>query len=166
MEDEFYRLLEQMAYQPLTDAEAAKKVADDLEAAVIPPHSKTGLPADAICPRLPAYMKQQLIEKGEQPDVIKPTKARVHSKRIELFLYSCKVASAVAACLLMLFVTQLTTSEVSQSSDTTKTNNSYKSEFLLEKPSDSLSSYLSDGSSAVAGWLQDFSSCILEQIKK
>lgn len=134
---EFLQLLEDMASDehPLDDCSI--KEANLLE-------------RDAGSNRMPAYLKEEILTRVAQPDIQIVATPRKISKRMEFFLYSCRVTVAVAASLLLLFVASFSQSIVTpQQEANTQTQ--------LDV-TDAITDHFTNNSTAITGWLQSFPS--------
>lgn len=103
--------------------------------------------------QMPAYLKEQIIERTKQPDIQPVSAKRKCSKRMELFLYSCKVSAAVAASLVIIITVSATQSSIS----TVPNRNTSVMEHLQEfSEPNRISQKISKGSQSITNWLQDF----------
>ena len=99
--------------------------------------------------RMPDYLKEQILERAAQPDIQVVTTPRHISRRMELFLYSCRVTAAVAASLLILLVTSLTQEPFHSTSEPPAR--------VQVDVTGTITEHFSDSSQNITGWLQDFS---------
>lgn len=160
MDSEFIKLLSEMASMPLD----ANNPADALAAANrLEEHTLSDLAQHDAFPdlqnnpsgiRMPAYLKEQIIRRTSQPDMQIRSTPRRFSKRMELFLYSCKVTAAVAACLMMVITfSMLQGSEYSLSKQT----ESLLETNIMENTINSIVTQLNNGSRNITLWLQNVS---------
>ncbi len=154
---EFLQLLEDMASDehPLDDRSI--KQANLLEQHMKEEHLIHSYELDEIpnadSNRMPAYLKEQILTRVSQPDMQIVATPRKISKRMEFFLYSCRVTVAVAASLLLLFVASFSQSIVApQSGANTQTQ--------LDV-TDAITDHFTNNSTAITGWLQSFSKQIM-----
>lgn len=165
MDSEFMKLLCEMAQEQF-DEESFRKaadIADRLEQqAFLEPAGHKSLPDWHDSPsgiRMPAYLKEQIITRTAQPDMQIHAAPRRFSKRMELFIYSCKVAAAVAACLVMIVTFSSTQGFIS--SLPKQTESLLETDFT-ENTLHSIVNKLNNGSRNITGWLQNLSSDIMD----
>ena len=130
---------------------------------------------------MPAYLKEQMINRTKQPDMQPVSVKRKRSKRLELFLYSCKVSAAVAASLAIIITVSATQSSISELPDNSysatgsllQDNTSENEDWNVEtsevnnktyKKND-ISKKINDSSRSITNWLQTFPDKILKQEK-
>lgn len=154
---EFLQLLEDMASDehPLDDCSI--KQANLLEQHMKEEHLIHSYELDEIpdadSNRMPAYLKEQILTRVSQPDMQTVATPRKISKRMEFFLYSCRVTVAVAASLLLLFVASFSQSIVApQPGANTQTQ--------LDV-TDAITDHFTNNSTTITGWLQSFSKQIM-----
>ena len=154
---EFLQLLEAMASDehPLDDCSI--KQANLLEQHMKEEHLIHSYELDEIpdadSNRMPAYLKEQILTRVSQPDMQIVATPRKISKRMEFFLYSCRVTVAVAASLLLLFVASFSQSIVApQPGANTQTQ--------LDV-TDAITDHFTNNSTTITGWLQSFSKQIM-----
>lgn len=158
MDSEFIKLLSVMAETELTDDSMpeAMKTAQRLEHWI-----PEGLPEQSLEQdiRMPDYLKEQILTRSQQPDMQALTAPKRFSRRVELFLYGCKVSAAVAASLLIMVTASVTQSQLKTlpQPDTT----SPKETEIQRDVSGTILEHLTNGSQYVTGWLQDFSDGIV-----
>lgn len=163
MDSEFIKLLSTMAETELTDDSLpeAMKTADRLEHWM--PQEQSCSQQDMINIaqniRMPGYLKEQILTRSQQPDMQAVTAPKRFSRRMELFLYGCKVSAAVAASLLIMVTASVTQNQLKSlpQPDTT----SQKETEIPTNVSGTILEHLSNGSQYITGWLQDFSNGIL-----
>ena len=63
----------------------------------------------------PVHMKQEILERSRRPDYQMTVQTRKISRNMQLFFYSLKVGTAVAAALIMLFMVPRELPQVEQS---------------------------------------------------
>lgn len=154
---EFLQLLEDMASDehPLDDRSI--KQANLLEQHMKEEHLIHSYKLDEIpvagSNRMPAYLKEQILTRVAQPDMQMAATPRRISKRMELFLYSCRVTVAVAASLLLLFAASF-----SQSIVTPQPRANTQTQLDV---TDAITDHFSNNSSTITGWLQSFSKQIM-----
>lgn len=143
MDSEFIKLLSMMAETELTDDS-------------MPEAMKT---AERLEHWMPDYLKEQILTRSQQPDMQALTAPKRFSRRVELFLYGCKVSAAVAASLLIMVTASVTQSQLKTlpQLDTT----SQKETEIQRDVSGTILEHLTNGSQYVTGWLQDFSDGIV-----
>ena len=154
---EFLQLLEDMASDEQSSDDHFIKQANLLEQHIKEEHLihsyELDEMADAGSNRMPAYLKEQILTRVSQPDMQIVSTPRRISKRMEFFLYSCRVTVAVAASLLLLFVASFSQSIVApQSGANTQTQ--------LDV-TDAITDHFTNNSTAITGWLQSFSKQIM-----
>lgn len=158
MDSEFMKLLSMMAETELTDDSMpeAMKTAERLEH-WMPEGLPEQIPEQDI--RMPDYLKEQILTRSQQPDMQALTAPKRFSRRVELFLYGCKVSAAVAASLLIMVTASVTQSQLKTlpQPDTT----SQKETEIQKDVSGTILEHLTNGSQYVTGWLQDFSDGIV-----
>ncbi len=155
MDSEFIKLLSVMAETELTDDSMpeAMKTAQRLEHWI-----PEGLPEQKDI-RMPEYLMDQILTRSRQRDMQALTAPKRFSRRVELFLYGCKVSAAVAASLLIMVTASVTQSQLKTlpQPDTT----SPKETEIQRDVSGTILEHLTNGSQYVTGWLQDFSDGIV-----
>ncbi len=165
MDSEFIKLLSRMAETELTDDSMpeAMKTADRLEYWMLKEPSEQSYQQDMINItqdiRMPDYLKEQILTRSQQPDMQAVTAPKRFSRRMELFLYGCKVSAAVAASLLIMVTASVTQNQLKS---LPQPDTAYQKE--TEIPIDvsgTILEHLSNGSQYITGWLQDFSNGIL-----
>ncbi|MCM1158087.1 MAG: hypothetical protein NC300_05140 [Bacteroidales bacterium] len=149
MDSEWINLLSQMADAKITDSDFSKI------------GNKFNEPE---CTRMPAYLKEQIITRTAQPDMQTAAMPKRFSKRMELFLYSCKVTAAVAACLLLMITFSVTQSRLSALPEEKKTQAA--SEYPAESILGTITDYLTDKSRYITVQLQNFSHDIMKKEHK
>lgn len=155
MDAEFLEQLKQMAETDIPERKSTD-IADELHAKV-----KNKLSVDNTNMflsdikeeyQMPAYLKEQIIERTKQPDIQPVSAKRKHSKRMELFLYSCKVSAAVAASLVIIITVSATQSTISTVPDRNFSVIEHLQEF--SEPN-RISQKINKGSQSITDWLQD-----------
>lgn len=162
MDSEFIKLLSMMAETELTDDNMpeAMKTADRLEHWMPQEQSSQqdmlNITQDI---RMPEYLKEQILTRSQQPDMQAVTAPKRFSRRMELFLYGCKVSAAVAASLLIMVTASVTQNQL-KSLPQPDTTCQKETEIPMDV-SGTILEHLSNGSQYITGWLQDFSNGIL-----
>ncbi|MCM1498029.1 MAG: hypothetical protein NC124_06135 [Clostridium sp.] len=111
--------------------------------------------------RMPRYLKEQIITRTTQPDMQITAAPRRISKRLELFIYSCKVTAAVAACLVMMITFSATQNHFPSLPE--QTESLLEADFA-ENALNSIIDQLNDGSQNITSWLQNFSGDIMKMM--
>lgn len=165
MDSEFIKLLSMMAETELTDDNMpeAMKTAEQLEHWMPEKLPEQGSRQDIIntAPdiRMPDYLKEQILTRSRQPDMQALTAPKRFSRRMELFLYGCKVSAAVATSLLIMVTASVTQSQLRTLPQPETT---FPKETEIQRDvSGTILEHLTSGSRYVTGWLQDFSSGIV-----
>ncbi len=154
---EFLQLLEDMASDehPLDDCSI--KQANLLEQHMKEEHLIYSYELDEIpdagSNRMPAYLKDQILTRVAQPDMQIVATPRRISKRMEFFLYSCRITVAVAASLLLLFAASFSQSVVTPQP---KINTQTQLDVT-----DTITDHFTNNSTTITGWLQSFSKQIM-----
>lgn len=155
MDKEFLEILSRMADEHLSNDNAAHaaQTANRLEQ-IISQDDKYDQTF------MPAYLKEQMLNRASQPDIQTEKSVKRFSKQVELFLYGCKVTAAVAASLLIM-VTTTTLQNRLPETDIPKEPFSYQSEMENIDISGSIMKHLNKGSDSITSWLQSISSTIM-----
>lgn len=168
MDSEFIKLLSEMAQEPFAKdnpADAAD-TADRLEYQTFLDLTEHNISPDVQDGpsgiRMPAYLKEQILTRTAQPDMQLQSAPRRFSKRMELFIYGCKVTAAVAACLVMIVTFSITQSRFPAQPE--QTGSLLDADFT-ENTLNSIVDRLNNGSRSITSWLQNLSSDIMD-IKK
>lgn len=129
---------------------------------------------------MPAYLKEQIIERTKQPDIQPMSSKRKRSKKLELFLYSCKVSAAVAASLVIIITVSVTQGKIAdlpqqdtiaierQQRESTTNDNLTREHTLSEQDfskQSKISEKINKSSESITNWLQDFPGNLFEQEK-
>lgn len=114
-------------------------------------------------PQMPAYMKEQLITRMEQPDIQTASSVKKLSKKLELFLFGCKVTAAVAASLLIMITSSLTGNPTAETTPVSVPSVKQEKEFDV---TGQIIKQLNSSSSGVTSWLQSISETITGNAKK
>lgn len=101
----------------------------------------------------PAYLKEQILERSQMPDVKLEQSAKATSKQIQLFFYSLKTAAAVGIALLLLS----TVSNV----DMTAVSQPYPSSAEDTSISRKFGEQIRENNNKVAGYLNQISNYLL-----
>lgn len=146
MDSEFLKQLEEMAEADFSDEgiRNAVQTSNQLEKMVA---------REEI--QMPAYLKEQMINRINQPDIQAKESARKISKKLELFIFSCKVTAVVAASLVIMIAvgyTQVFQGEHSKLSSSEKEMNM----------ADNIVEQLDKGSDNVINWFTSVSDHIME----
>lgn len=155
MDKEFLEMLSQMANETLSNDNAthAAETANRLEQII----SQDNKYDHSF---MPAYLKEQMINRIGQPDIQAEKSAKRISKQMELFLFGCKVTAAVAASLLIMVTTTTMQSRLPKDG-TFKEPFSYQTEMENIDISGNIMKHLNKGSSDITNWLQSVSSAIM-----
>lgn len=170
MDSEFIKLLSTMADAGISDdnRQEALKSANQLEHWVLENQQKQSFEPDTKDTvqdiKMPAYLKEQIITRSQQPDIQVLTTSKRISRRMELFLYGCKVAAAVAASLVIMVTTAITQNQINSlpqadTSSLTQTENEID-------VSGTIMEHLNGSSEQITSWLQNFSSNIMKPNQK
>ncbi|MDE6626192.1 MAG: hypothetical protein K2K56_07465 [Lachnospiraceae bacterium] len=168
MDSEFIKLLTEMAQEQFIEDNpaAAADTADRLEYQTYLDLTEHNISPDVQGSpsgiRMPAYLKEQIITRAAQPDMQIHSAPRRFSKRMELFIYGCKVTAAVAACLVMIVTFSATQSRFPSQSD--QTGSLLEADFT-ENTLNSIVDQLNNGSRSITSWLQNLSSDIMNNKK-
>ena len=154
---EFLQLLEDMASDEQSSDDHFIKQANLLEQHIKEEHLihsyELDEMADAGSNRMPAYLKEQILTRVAQPDMQIVATPRRISKRMEFFLYSCRITVAVAASLLLLFAASFSQSVVTPQP---KINTQTQLDVT-----DTITDHFTTNSTTITGWLQSFSKQIM-----
>lgn len=154
---EFLQLLEDMASDEHSLDDQSIKQANLLEQHMKEEHLIHSYELDEIpdagSNRMPAYLKEQILTRVAQPDMQIVATPRRISKRMEFFLYSCRVTVAVAASLLLLFAASF-----SQSIVTPQPRANTQTQLDV---TDAITDHFSNNSTTITKWLQSFSKQIM-----
>lgn len=159
MDSEFIKLLSEMAEnEPENSNRTVSQLEHYLYEEQLRQHYEQDIKSPTVNARMPAYLKEQIITHRELLDMQTVTTPKRLSKRMELFLYSCKVTTAVAASLVLMFtasVTQNHLNAIPQDSSMIQKQNINIGGNIIK--------HLNSGSQTVTNWLQDFSGGLFEQ---
>lgn len=146
MDQEFMKLLSQMAECELPEG---NQTAEQLEQSV----------SDI---QMPAYLQEQIMNRSKQADMQPISTPRRFSKRMELFLYSCKVTAAVAASLAIMVTTAITQNQYNLQS---QKDTLFETQIPAAKSDipDTIMNHLSSGSEYITNLLQNFSNDIVSK---
>ena len=154
---EFLQLLEDMASGEQSSDDHFIKQANLLEQHIKEEHLMHSYEldemADAGSNRMPAYLKEQILTRVAQPDMQMAATPRRFSKRMEFFLYSCRVTVAVAASLLLLFAASF-----SQSVVTPEPKADTQAQLDITNV---ITEHFSNNSVTLTGWFQNISKQIM-----
>lgn len=156
-DSEFLQLLEDMASDEHPLDECLIQKANQLEHHMKESHLMRAYERDetpvANANRMPAYLKDQILTRVAQPDMQIAATPRRFSKRMELFLYSCRVTVAVAASLLLLFAASF-----SQSVVTPEPKADTQAQLDITNV---ITEHFSNNSVTITGWFQNISKQIM-----
>ncbi|MGO5051484.1 anti-sigma factor family protein [Lachnospiraceae bacterium LCP25S3_G4] len=99
--------------------------------------------------KAPAYLKEQILTRSQAPDIQAAIRAKKTSKKMQLFYYSAKTATAVIGALLLLIA-------VTQANTTDRIN--YKKEpHKIEE----VTGKIKESSNQLAGFINEFSNQLI-----
>lgn len=110
---------------------------------------------------MPAYLKEQIINRTEQPDIQAFKTNKRFSKRLELFLFGCKVTASVAASLVIMAASTTLQSRLIET-NLLQASVLRQTEHQDTDISDSIMKHLNKGSSDITNWLQSVSNAIMD----
>lgn len=174
MDAEFLEQLKKMAEMEIPDEFESHQTDKPQEDKIC-----TFLPDTKSEHQMPAYLKEQIINRAKQPDMQPVSSKRKRSKRMELFLYSCKVTVAVAASLVIIITLSATqgaitelphrdTSAIENQQLETATDNLIREDAATEQDfseQNKISQKISESSESITDWLQDFPGKLFKQQK-
>lgn len=161
MDSEFMKLLSQMAESELPEG---SHTANQLEHYLFGEQLKQNYEQNTgnVVPdvKTPAYLKEQIITRSKQPDMQAVASPKRFPKRVELFLYSCKVTAAVAASLVIMVTAAITQNQLNSLPQRDDYCTSQMKTTETDIP-DTIMRHLSNSSQYINGLLQNFSSNIM-----
>lgn len=161
MDSEFMKLLSQMAESELPEG---SYTADKLEHYLLDEQLKQNYEQDTDAAttdiQMPAYLREQIITRSKQPDMQVVASPKRFPKRVELFLYSCKVTAAVAASLVIMVTAAITQNQLNSLPQRDDYCTSQMKTTETDIP-DTIMRHLSNSSQYINGLLQNFSSNIM-----
>lgn len=112
---------------------------------------------------MPSYLKEQITSRIHQPDIQVGKSVRKFPKRLELFLYGCKVTAAIAASLLIMIMGSITQNNLP--SMEIPEARPYQSKEADIDISGTIMKHLNKGSLEVTNWLQSVSNSLMDNNK-